>query len=437
MIWLQALAVFLLIVLNGALSMAEMAVVSANRTRLKLMADRGSRGARIALALAEDTASFLSTVQVGITLIGVLAGAVGGATLAEGLGGRLDEFPLIAPHGETVAMALVVMVITLVSIVVGELVPKQLALRDPERLAATMAPVLRWVLRMARPAVRLLDIGSAVLLRLLGVQGEQDNAITEAEVRAAIHAGARAGVLKEMEKEMLSGVMRLADRRAELLMTALEDLVTVDLEQPAETVWQQLAEARHTRLVAVRGESVVGVLQTRDALALVLRDRRAAIAGALSHPPRVALDLPATEAMELLRSSSAHMLFVVDEDDAVVGIVTLADIVKAIVGDLAGTGDEAPEMVARADGSWLIDGGALIDLVADRLGLATLPEERGFDSVAGFLLWQFERFPEEGEHLQFEGYQFEVIDMDGPRIDKVLVTRVIDPTEPDDELAGG
>ena len=437
MIWLQALAVFLLIVLNGALAMAEMAVVSANRTRLKLMADRGSRGARIALALAEDTTSFLSTVQVGITLIGVLAGAVGGATLAEGLGAILDRIPWVAPHGETVAMAFVVMVITLVSIVVGELVPKQLALRDPERLAAVMAPVLRWVLRVARPAVRLLDIGSGLLLRLLGVSGEQDSAITEAEVRAAIHEGARAGVLKELEKEMLSGVMRLADRRAELLMTALEDLVTVDLGQSAEVVWQQLAEAPHTRLVALRDGEVVGVLQTRDALALVLQDRRAAIGEALSHPPRVALDLPATEAMELLRTTAAHMLFVVDAEDAVVGIVTLADIVKAIVGDLAGTRGEAPTVVARADGSWLIDGGALIDLVADRLGLATLPAERSFDSVAGFLLWQFERFPEEGESLQFEGYQFEVIDMDGPRIDKVLVTRVIDPTAPDDELAGG
>jgi len=438
-IWFQALTVFLLIVLNGMLAMAELAVVSSSKPRLKLLADRGSRGARIALALAEDTTSFLSTIQVGITLIGVLAGAVGGATLAEEIGRILDRVPWIAPHGEAVAMTLVVMAITLLSIVIGELVPKQLALRQPERIAVAVAPALRWLLRVARPAVRILDVASAFVLRLAGAGDSSSQAITEEEVRAAIHEGAQAGVLKQFEKEMLSGVMRLADRRAELIMTAREDLATVSLDASPEDIWQAVEATSHTRIIAERGAPprVVGVLQAKDLLSQKLGAGPVDFDRILCQPPRVGLDLPATEALQLIRNTSAHLLLVVDDADEVAGIVTITDVLKAILGDLGEFDPEEPTMRARDDASWLIDGTMLIDIVSDRLGLVSLPVDRSFDSLAGFLLWQFERLPEEGERIQFDGHLFEVIDMDGPRIDKVLVTRLPDSHAEGDELAGG
>jgi len=438
-IWLQALMVLLLILLNGVLSMAELAVVSSSKPRLKLLADRGSRGARAALALAEDTTSFLSTIQIGITLIGVLAGAVGGATLAEGIGAVLDRFPAVAPHGEAVAMVLVVMAITLLSIVVGELVPKQLALRQPERIAVTVAPALRWLLRVARPAVRVLDVASGFMLRMAGGSENASPTITEEEVRAAIHEGAEAGVLKQFEKEMLSGVMRLADRRAELIMTACEDLATVNLDLSTAEIWAAVAATRHTRLIALRGVpgTVVGVLQAKDLLALQLAGGEPDFASVLCQPPRVGLDLPATEALQLLRKTSAHLLLVVDDADEVAGIVTVADVLKAIIGDLGEENPAEPTMRQREPGVWIIDGSMLIDVVSDRLSLVSLPAERSFDSLAGFLLWQLERLPVEGEEVVFDGHVFEVLDMDGPRIDKVLARRQAQAHAADDELAGG
>lgn len=439
MIWLQAAAVFLLIVLNGMLSMSELAVVSSSKPRLKLLADRGSRGARVALGLIDDPGSFLSTVQIGITLIGVLTGAVGGATLAGGVGAMLNQYAWIAPRGEAVAMALVVVIITLLSIVIGELVPKQLALRNPERIAVIVAPPLRWLLQIARPAVQLLDVASRFMLKLAGSVGNNSPSITEEEVRAAIDEGARAGVLKQIEREMLSGVMRLADRRVELIMTELDALTVVDLALPSAAVWRAVAASQHTRLIAVRGDPhhVVGLLQTRDLLGLRLRDEFDDIAAILFHPPRVGLDLPATEALDRLRNTTAHMLFVVDQFDRVAGIVTVADILKAIIGDLGEVDAATPTMFARDAASWLIDGGMLIDVVSDRLGLVSLPSERNFDSLAGFLLWRLERLPEEGERVRLDGYEFEVVDMDGPRIDKVLVTRLPETIGMDDDLAGG
>lgn len=336
-------------------------------------------------------------------------------------------------------MVLVVMVITLLSIVVGELVPKQLALRQPERIAVRVAPALRWLLRVARPAVRILDMASGFMLRLAGGSGSPSPSITEEEVRAAIHEGAEAGVLKQFEKEMLSGVMRLADRRAELIMTAREDLATVNLDRSSAEIWAAVAATRHTRLIAERGvpPRVAGMLQAKDLLALQLAGGAPDFEGILCQPPRVGLDLPATEALQLLRNNSAHLLLVVDESDEVAGIVTVADVLKAIIGDLGEVGPEQPTMREQEPGVWLIDGSMLIDVVSDRLGLVSVPAERSFDSLAGFLLWQLERLPTEGEQVVFDGHLFEVIDMDGPRIDKVLVRRQPENHPADDELAGG
>ena len=233
--------------------------------------------------------------------------------------------------------------------------------------------------------------------------------------------------------------MRLADRRAELIMTAREDLATVNLDLATTEIWTAVAATRHTRLIALRGAppTVVGVLQAKDLLALQLAGGEPDFGSVLCEPPRVGLDLPATEALQLLRNTSAHLLLVVDEADELAGIVTVADVLKAIIGDLGEANPAEPTMRQREHGAWIIDGSMLIDVVSDRLGLVSLPADRSFDSLAGFLLWQLERLPHEGEQVVFDGHLFEVIDMDGPRIDKVLVRRQPEDHSADDELAGG
>lgn len=442
MMWLELLVVLLLIVFNAGLAMAEMAVVSSNRTRLKLLAERGSRGARVALALAEEPGPFLSTVQIGITLVGVLAGAFGGATLSEHLAAALNRLPFVAPYGELVSMFIVVVGITFLSIVVGELVPKRLALRKPEAIAAAVAVPMHWFLGIARPAVAVLEFASRHLLALFGDSGGATQGITEAEVKAVIHEGAKAGVLKDLEREMLSGVMRLADRRAELIMTEREEFVTVDLDAPPARVWQQLRDAEHTRVIAVRGDPprVVGLLEARALLARLLdapQEQAIDFDALLTQPPRIGPDLPATELLERLRIDGTHVLFVVDEAGEVIGLITASDVLDTIVPGFGARGEDEGTIVVRGEDSWLVDGDLLIDELADHLGLVNLPADRSFDSVAGFLLWHLERLPEVGERLRIDNYLFEIVDMDGPRIDKVIVTRAVTASAGDDTLDSG
>lgn len=439
MMWVEIGVVLLLILFNGALAMAEMSVVSSNKHRLKLLADRGSRGARIALALAENPARFLSSVQIGITLVGVLAGAFGGATLSEHLAAALNAMPLIDPYGEVGAMFIVVVGITFLSIVVGELVPKQLALRRPEAIASAVALPMRWFIRIVGPAVTVLQLASHGVLSLIGERGGAAQGITEEEVKAVIHEGARAGVLKDLEREMLSGVMRLADRRAELIMTEREHFVTVDLDEDPAVIWQHLRTTVHTRVIAVRGQParVMGLLETRDVLARVLEGGQVDFERLLVQPPRIPPNMSATALLEGLRDSRTHMLFVVDERDDVIGLITATDILNTIVPGFGARGEDEGAIALRGEGEWLVDGDLLIDVLVDHLGFITLPADRSFDSVAGFVLWHLERLPVEGEQLRADGYLFEVLDMDGPRIDKVLVTRLDATTALDDALDSG
>ena len=439
MMWVEIGVVLLLILFNGALAMAEMSVVSSNRHRLKLLADRGSRGARVALALAENPARFLSSVQIGITLVGVLAGAFGGATLSEHLAAALNALPFIDPYGEVAAMLIVVVGITFLSIVVGELVPKQLALRQPEKIASAVALPMRWFIRIVGPAVTVLQLASQGVLSLVGEHAGETQGITEEEVKAVIHEGARAGVLKDLEREMLSGVMRLADRRAELIMTEREHFVTVDLDEDPAAIWQHLRTTVHTRVIAVRGQParVLGLLETRDVLARVLEGGQVDFEQLLVQPPRIPPGMSATALLEGLRDSRTHMLFVVDERDEVIGLITATDILNTIVPGFGARGEDEGAIMLRGEGEWLVDGDLLIDVLVDHLGFITLPADRSFDSVAGFVLWHLERLPVEGEQLRADGYLFEVLDMDGPRIDKVLVTRLDAGAALDDALDSG
>lgn len=439
MIWLEIAIVVLLVIVNGVFAMSELAVVSSSKTRLKVLAKQGSRGAIAAIALAKDPSRFLSTVQVGITLIGILTGAFGGATLSEDLAAYLDTFAAISPYGKPIAIVIVVLGITYLSLIVGELVPKQLALRNPERIAAVVARPMHTLSKLGRPLVYLLEVSSGRVLRLLGSNPDSQQTVTEEEVKEVIAEGARTGVLKKFEQEMISGVMRLADWRVELIMTDREDLVWIDLDQDPAQIWQQVRDTTHSRIIATRGglANVRGLLQAKDMLDCFIDGRAPQLETLLCHPQIAHRDLPATDALEILRLSPIHMLFVMDEAGTFEGIVTITDVVKAIVGGLAEHGLEEPKIVQRQDGSWLADGDVLLEVLADTVSLGSLPTPREFDSAAGLILWSLERVPAEGDYIHYAGFRFEVVDMDGQRIDKILVQRPPDDSGGDEGLGGG
>ena len=430
MIAVEALAVLLLIVANGVLAMSELAVVSARRHRLQAMANAGNAGAARALTLAEDSGRFLSSVQIGITLVGVLSGAVSGATFGSRLSELLQGYGLENSTADGLGFGLVVLVITYLSLVVGELVPKQIALRNAEGVAAAMARPMRIVALIASPAVFLLDASSRLLLRLLGSRKVEDGGVTEEELRLMIGEAESAGVVDPAERRMIAGVMRLADRSVRLTMTPRLEVEWLDLSAPNEAV-EQLRRTSHSWLPAGRGsiDEPLGVVRVKDAL-LACMEADADEAGPvdLAHyvlPTSFVHDgAEAIEVLEILRTAPVPVALVVDEYGTFEGMVTPTDILEAIVGAFAEPGGAVePEAVQREDGSWLVEGTMPSDELWDLLGIATPPhgEHR---TVAGLVLEGLRRLPVAGDAFERDGWRFEVVDMDGRRIDKVLVTRM-------------
>jgi putative hemolysin len=420
----EILVIVLLIGVNGLLSMSELAVVSSRKARLEAMARKGVRGARAALALAEDPQRFLPTVQVGITLVGVLAGAFGGATLAFRLGAVLDRFAFIAPRGEAVAFAVVVAVITLASIVLGEIVPKTLALRRPEAVAAAAAPVLSLFARVVTPAVWMLRTLSGGVLALFGAAKPAENTVTEEEVKALVQESAAAGVIEPEERHMIERVLRLPDRSVRSVMTPRTEIAWLDRADPPEEIVARLRATPHARLVVCDGslDNVVGVVRAKDLLDQVLGGETLRLGAALRRPPALPDSMSVLAALEILRQEPLGIALVVDEYGSFEGIVTAFDMLQAIVGEVAaGAGGEAPTCTRRSDGSWLMDGLLPADEVRARLGLASLPDEGEYNTLAGMLLTLMGRIPSEGDQVAWQNHEFEILDMDGRRIDKVLV----------------
>lgn len=420
----EILIIGLLIGVNGLLALSELAVVSSRKARLQAMARKGVRGAAAALALAEDPQRFLPTVQVGITLVGVLAGAFGGATLAFRLGAVLDRLPFIAPNGEAVAFALVVAVITLASIVLGEIVPKTLALRRPEALAAAVAPLLTLIARLAGPAVWLLRTLSGAVLALFGGARPAENTITEEEVKALVQESAAAGVIEQEERHMIERVLRLPDRSVRAVMTPRTEVAALDRADPPEEIATRLRASPHARFVVCDGslDNVVGVVRAKDLLDQVLGGETLRLGAALRRPPALPDSMSILAALEILRQEPLGIALVVDEYGSFEGVVTAFDMLKAIVGDVAaGAGEEAPTCTRRSDGTWLMDGLLPADEVRARLGLATLPDEGEYNTLAGMILTLAGRIPAEGDQVAWQDHVFEIVDMDGRRIDKVLV----------------
>jgi putative hemolysin len=423
---LEILTVLGLVLLNGYFAMSELAVVSARPARLEGLARKGGRGARLALALARDPGRMLSTVQIGITLVGIIAGAFGGAALAEPLDDALARVPGLAPFSAEVAYTLVVVAITYLSLIIGELVPKQLALRAPERVAALVAPVIDLLSRISTPAVWLLDASSRLVLRLLGSEAQPRETVTEEEVRTLIAEGTRTGVFHEQEQEMISRVLRLADRPVRAIMTPRVELVWLDVEDDPAEIARVMKESGHSRFVIGKGslDDVLGIVHVRSLLDACLAGQRLDLHAAV-RPALVLHDnMPVLRALEALRQARVSIGLVVDEYGEVEGVVTVEDVLEAVVGDMPERRlGEEPAIIRREDGSVLMDGLLSIDEVKLTLGLETLPDERTFHTLGGFILAQFGRVPKEGQTIVYGGWRFEVVDMDGRRIDKVLVRR--------------
>jgi putative hemolysin len=416
-----ALVVFLTLV-NGVLSMSELAVVSARPQRLKLLADRGSRGARIALRLQENPGRFLSAVQIGITLVGILAGAVSGATLGARLTAWLSDAGLPMRFAGPVGVGGVVAGITYLSLVVGELVPKQIALKRAESVAVRMAPAMAVIAKVTTPMVWLLDMSGRAVLSLLGQSGASQREITDEEVKLTIAEAQSAGVLAPDESEMIAGVMRTADRSVRALMTPRRDLDIVDLSRGLPAARALALKTRHSRLPAQDGgpDDIVGVISVRDILAH--SPAAGPLSGLVQQAP-VVMDISNAMALiQRMRLEAVHLILVYDEHGHFEGIVTAMDLLEAITGSLADDSGDEPAITQRSDGSWFVAGWMPADEFADRIGL-TLPADGDFQTVAGFALDQLRRIPAPGDHFEHDGFIIEVADLDGMRIDQLLVRR--------------
>jgi putative hemolysin len=422
----ELITAFLLIVCNGVFSLSELAIVSARKTRLKTMADAGHPGAGVALALAENPGRFLSTVQIGITLVGILAGAFSGAALGSSLSEIFETQGLRETVAEPLGYGIVIGTITYLSVIIGELVPKHLALRRTESIACLMAPLMSVVSRVASPVVWLLDASTRAVFHLFGQTTEPENAVTEEEIRSLVAEAETAGVIETDERRMVAGVLRLGDRPVRGLMTPRTDVDWIDLEDGEETNRKILIETPHSRLPVVEGDpdNVIGVIQTRDVLADLLQGKPLAIRKHVRAAPVVPDTSDALDVLNVLRAAEVPVALVHDEYGHFEGIVTPADALEAIAGGFRADGvtDEG-DAFRREDGSWLLAGSMHVDEMADQLGLK-LPANRDYQTVAGLVIGHLHRLPNTGEAVEIDGWRFEVVDMDGRRVDKVLAHRL-------------
>jgi putative hemolysin len=420
-VWLELLIILALILFNGFFAMAEMSVVSSRRTRLQAMSEDGSRGAALALDLADNPGRFLSGVQVGITGIGVLSGAYGGATLGNRLGGYLDTIPLFQPRGHEIAVALVVIAITILSIVAGELIPKRIALTNPEAIAARVARPLQLIVMIARPLVWLLEIVTRITLALLRIPENRRDVVTEEEVKIAIAEGTEAGAIAQVEQEMIHGVLGLADTPVSAVMTPRPDVNWIDLDDDPQSLAREIADCPYSRVVVARGGDLghpLGVVQKKDLVGDLIAGRGLNIEKHMLQPNYVPESMPALRVLELFRNVPVHIAFVVDEYGDFLGIATLNDILGAVAGNLPEEFHSAgADMKLRPDGSWLVDGRAAADEVASKLGIE---RDGDYHTAAGFALERLARIPEEGDTFRIGRWNVEVLDMDGKRIDKLL-----------------
>jgi putative hemolysin len=418
---------FLLILINGFFSMAEMAVVSSRRARLQRLADDGSPGAESALSLHEEPSTFLSAIQVGITSVGILSGAIGETVLADPLAARLAALPLLEPYARGIALTVVVVSLTYFSVVIGELVPKRLALLAPEGIASLIARPMIWFAESVRPLVWLFTASSGLLLRLAGARRKEEPPVTDEEIDALMEQGAEAGVFHESEQAIVSKVLRLDEQRIAAIMTHRNDIYGIDLAAPEEEIRRRIAESPYTRILVYRDglEHIVGLLRTADLLKAALEGAPLDIEAHLRPPLYVPEGVTTTRLLETFRKARAQCALIVDEYGELEGLVTLTDVLTAIVGDLPSSeATEDEDVVARADGSWLMDGSVSVERFKTVLGIdENLPGEEEFHTLGGFVMHTLGRVPTVADRFEWNGWCLEVVDMDRKRVDKVLVSR--------------
>lgn len=424
----ELLLLFLLIVANGLFAMSEAAMISARRARLQQRAEEGDRGAATALAVSEQPTRFLSTTQIGITLVGILSGAIGGSTLAERIQPLVANIPVLAPYSAPISIGVVVIGITYLSLVIGELVPKQLALDNAERIAAAVARPMQILSQLTAPVVALLSLSTRLVLLLLRIRPSSELPVTEDEVKIMLEEGAEAGAFEIAEQIMAENVFRLNDWPASAVMTPHTEIVWLDLNDPTEEIVAEITEDCHTMypVYATDIRNVVGVVSLKDLWRQLAENKPLDLNSALQAPIYVPENASALQTMEIFRQPGRHMALVIDEHGGVTGLVTVLDIIEAIIGDLPST--ESPQAVQRADGSWLVDGTYNINMLEELLEISLFPEEEqvSYQTISGLVMYHMGRIPAASDQFAWHGYRFEVIDMDGRRIDKVLVSPVSD-----------
>jgi putative hemolysin len=425
---MEILIILFLTVINGVLAMAEIAVVSARKVRLEQAAEDGDKRATRALELAADQNRFLSTVQIGITLISILQGAFAGATLAHPIGLILARIPFLAPISDALALFLVVFITTYLSLVIGELVPKRLGLQNPERIALLVAGPMHWLARITSPFVRLLSVSTDAALRLLGARQSDEPPITQAEIEALIQQGIQAGVFEEEQQDMVAGIFSLDEVRMGALMTPRTEIEWLDLDDPLPSNVQKIIKSPHSRFPAAHGDldRVVGIVRAKDLLNTLLNGGTIDLNTCTREPLFVPEGATAADALELFKKSGRHMALVLSEHGGIEGLITLNNLIEQIVG-----GIDMPEAVQRPDGSWLLDGLSPIDDLKELFDLKDLPgeEEGHYQTLGGFVMAQLGHIPSIADRFECRGLRFEVLDMDGKRVDKVLVVPIAPPDE--------
>jgi putative hemolysin len=423
----EVLFIILLTIVNGVLAMSEISLVSARKVRLRQQALAGDRGAQAALDLASSPGRFLSTVQIGITLVGILAGAFGGATLAEELAAYVARIPVLAPSSEAIGIVIVVIGITYLSLIFGELVPKQLGLNAPEKVAAVLARPLKILSKVSAPAVFVLEGSTRLVLRLLGTRPSDDPPVTEEELKHLLTQGTRAGVFEEGEQQIVSRVLRLGERRVGELVTPRSAMVALDVDAPPEVSWAKIADSPHFYFPVYEGvpDRILGLISVKDLWRRLAAGEKPDLRELLQEPVYLPEGIPALRALDRLRETRSQLALVLDEYGGIEGLVTLHDLLRAMVGELPTHEDQESPAVRREDGSWLLEGRLSIAELADHLDLTTaaVEELESFQTLGGFVMGRIGHVPATGDRVEWAGWHFEVIDMDNRRIDKVLAYR--------------
>ena len=433
-LFFQIIIIILLVITNGVFAMSEIALVSVRKARLQRKARSGDQGAQTALELAENPNRFLSTVQIGITLIGILSGAFGGATIAEMLAKWLVTVPYIGQYAEGLSFAIVVIIITYLQLVIGELIPKRIGLNTPEKISTMVSRPMKVLSGITSPIVNVLSASTEIGFKLLGFKSSDAPSVTEEEVKLLLHQGTQIGVFEEAEQDLVESVFRLADRRVDAIMTPHTEIEWINLDDPFEDIQQKIIDSPYSHFPIAQGnlDNIVGILLLKDFLLATRNGSQPDLKKLVIPPVFVPESMPALKVLEAFKSSRNQLALVIDEYGGMLGIVTMFDILKSIVGNFPQSGEVESEMaIQREDGSWLLDGKLPIDELKEMFSIDELPDEDrlGYQTLGGFIMSQLGKIPAEGNTYEWKKYHFEVVDMDANRVDKVML--YIDNSEPE------